>query len=166
MPAFKKLIPWGVLAALLAVSLYNHFSFSLRPLYVSRGQVPAMIMKSDIDKLEVLAPDLFKVVAAIRTFPPAARFYFVPCFDDSGNTGRWWWYVHLLTRYLCYPRIIFAHDKIQYDNSKTTYLARFIKEARTWQEVDWVDSRQINVIILMRNDLIRFMRTTDPIGDL
>ena len=106
------------------------------------------------------------MVQAVNAFPAATRFYFVPCFEDSGNTGRWWWYVYLMTRYLCYPRTVFCHDKVQYDDTKAVYLSRFIGQARTWQDLDWITSRHIDIIILMRHNRVEFMRPADPVKNL
>jgi len=166
LPAWKRIFLWGVLATLLAGALFNQYSFSLKPLYLSRGHAAAMMAKNDLQKLETVAPDLFNLIRAVNAFPASTRFYFVPCFNDSGNTGRWWWYIHLITRYFSYPRHIFSHDKVQYDGTKEVYIARFIGQAKTWRELDWITSRDIEVLILMRNDSIKFMRTTDPVESL
>jgi hypothetical protein len=125
-----------------------------------------MIIKDDVQKLRVIAPDLFNLVEAVNTFPTSTRFYFIPCFEDSGNTGRWWWYVYLIVRYLSYPRTIFCHDKVQYKNSKEIYLERFIGQAKTWQALDWITSRHIEIIILMRNNAVEFIHITSPIKNL
>lgn len=165
-PKLKIALLWCVLTALLGVSLYNQFNFSLKPLCLSRNNVASMIGKSDLQKLEVAAPDLFNMIQAVNSFPAATHFYFIPCFNDSGNTGRWWWYIHLMTRYFSYPRTIFTHDKVQYENNKSVYSTRFIGQARTWQELDWITSRHIEVLILMRKNSVEFMKTTEPIKNL
>jgi len=162
----KTNLLWCVLAALLATALYNQFSFSLKPLYLSRSQIVQRVSHNDMQKLEIAAPDLFNMIQAVNSFPASTHFYFIPCFDDSGNAGRWWWYVYLMGRYLSYPRTVFTHDKVQYENSKDVYLSRFIGQARTWQELDWITSRHIEVLILMRNNSIEFIKTTDLIKNL
>ncbi len=165
-PTLRTALLWCVLVALLVVSFYNQFNFSLQPLYLSRSQIVRRLSINDMQKLEVAAPDLFTLARAINSFPDSTRFYFIPCFDDSGNTGRWWWYVYLMGRYLSYPRTIFTHDKVQYETSKSIYLSRFIGQARTWRELDWITSRHIDILILMRHNSVEFLRTTDPIKNL
>jgi hypothetical protein len=71
-----------------------------------------------------------------------------------------------MVRYLSFPRTVFTHDKAEYDNSKKVFLSRFIGQARTWQELDWVTSRHIDVLILMRNNSIYFIRTADQINNI
>ena len=165
-PIFKNILLWCVLAALLIGSLFNQFNFSFKPLSLSKDHIASMMIKNDMQKLETAAPDLFSLVREVSAFPASTRFYFIPCFNDSGNTGRWWWYVYLMARYLSYPRTVFTHDKAEYGDTKGIYLSHFIKEAKTWQELDWITSRHIEVLILMRNNTVEFMRTTAPIKNL
>ena len=164
-PALKIAILWTVLTALVIGAVIHQINFSLKPLPALWNR-SAMITRNDTEKLQILAPDLFALVKAVNAFPSKTTFYFVPCFNDSGNTGRWWWYVFLMTRYLSYPRIIFCHSKEQFNNTKEEYLSRFIGPARTWQELDWITTRHIEIIILMRHNTIEFIRAGDPITNL
>ena len=165
-PVSKNILFWGALTALLIVSAHNQFSFSLKPLGLSLGKTSSMLAKNDMQKLEAAAPDLFSVIEAVKTFPASTRFYFIPCFNDSNNTVRWWWYVHLMARYFAWPRTFFAHDKVQYAGTKEIYIERFLGQAQAWRELDWMAERHIDVLILMRNDSIKFLRADDPIKGL
>jgi hypothetical protein len=164
-PPVLSLLRWAVIGALLVSAGLNQFNFSLKPFFLARKDIPAMISRNDTEKLQVLAPDLFALIRAVNAFPPQTRFYFMPCFQDSGNTGRWWWYVFVLTRYFAYPRIILSHNaSLRY--TKENFIARYIGKARTYQDLDWIKSKNIQVIILMRNNKVEFLGVDTPIEGL
>jgi hypothetical protein len=164
-PPVPSLVRWVVLGILLVSASLNQFNFSLKPFFLARKDIPAMISRNDTEKLHVLAPDLFALIRAVNAFPAQTRFYFMPCFQDSGNTGRWWWYVFVLTRYFAYPRIILSHNASLWD-TKEAFITKYIGKARTYQEIDWITSKNIQVIILMRNNRVDFLSTDTPIGGL
>ena len=137
-----------------------------RVLTNSARYIPKMLSWDDLDKLKALAPAYDSIIQAVNAYPPETRFYLVPCFEDSGNTGFWWWYLYLLTRYYSYPRIIFSHNEFSYENSKALYRERFIGQAASFNDIPWVKARQINNIILIRNNRVNILPATTPTGPL
>lgn len=155
-----------ILGLLSAKGLYVLYQTTLRPWPASSSVIQKQLPLSDEQKLEAQAPDLAALVKAVNNYPETTRFYFVPSFADSGNTGRQPWYIYILTRYFAYPRIIACHDSLQYAGSKNVYLERFIGNARTWYDVEWVRDKHINIIILMRNNRVDFLPVHAQIGGL
>jgi len=162
------LIParWLLLPALVIGACFNQFNFSLTPFWQARQSLFMAEPHTDSARLERLAPDIAALVKAVKAYPVETRFYFAPCFRDSGNTARWWWYVYLLTRYLSYPRKILCHDEVLYKSDKTVYSSRYIGKAARWQDLDWITSRGVQVIIMMRNNAVTFIPVSERIQDL
>lgn len=152
-----------VLTAYLSVSIASQIRYTFRPFARSASVIPAMLTKDDLGQLRKLAEPIYQVIAGINQYTEETNFYFVPSFSDSENSAVWWWYLYLLSRYLCYPRKIFCHDEILYGGEKDRYLRQFIGQAARYAELDWVKTRRIEHIILYRNNTVSILPSSAEI---
>lgn len=159
----RNILRLAVLLALLLVSVHDQYRLTLKPFISHFSAIPKILPLNDIQKLEQFAPDIYPLIQAINSYPPGTRFYFVPCFQDSGYNERWWWYVFLLTRYITYPRIILSHDPIVFQSNKSTYLEQIIGKASIWSDMDWIASRKVQFIILLRNSNVSIRSINTPV---
>ena len=161
-----RIVTGAVILTLLVIALRSQASHTLKPWSLRARDAAFMLNLPDREKLAALAPAYANLIREIRRYPAGTRFYFVPCFADSGNTGLWWWYVYLLSRYYSYPNQLLIHDSVLYNDRKDIYMERFISGSRTFNDLPWVKERKIEQIILMRNNQVQILPTTTEIRGL
>ena len=161
-----NLFRWLVLSVLIIGAVRNQFFYALLPFWKDRHGIGENLLKTDAGKLQALAPDISGLVDIVNATPASATFYVVPSFSAPGDHRRDPGLVLGVLRYMCFPRIFLSHDSGLYGARKQLYLEKFIGEARTWQELDWIRSRGIQSIILMRDNKVYFLPVTGPIGEL
>jgi len=161
-----RIIACAIILALLLNALVTQHKNTLKPWLARGSDLTAMLQLTDSEKLTALAPAYAGLIKEIRRYPAGTRFYFVPCFEDSGNTGLWWWYVYLLSRYYSYPNQLLCHDSVLYDDRKDIYLERWIKGSRTFNGIPWVKEHKIEQIILMRNNQVQILPVSSEVHGL
>ncbi len=147
----------SALVWLIFTTCRSQLEYTWRPLINALPHMMPLLALPDIDKLQALAPSYHQVIQAINTYPPNTRFYFIPSFKDSGNSGFWWWYLYLLCRYYAYPRQILSHNEFFYKGEKSVYLDRCINGAKSFTDISWFKQRGIDQVILIRHNKVEIL---------
>ena len=142
---------------LIITTFTNQIKYSIIPFLNSYKLVPYLLPKDDLSLLKELAYPVYRIIDEINTYPEETNFYFVPCFEDSGNTQIWWWYLYILTRYLCYPRKIFCMDARLYSESKEEFISKYNGDAKRYSDLEWIKIRNIKYVILFRNNTVSIL---------
>jgi len=153
-----------VIAFYAFISINSQLNYTFKPFLRLYKAIPSMLFKDDLNQLKELAYPIYRIVYDINIYPDDARFYFAPCFKDSKNTKIWWWYLHVMLRYLCYPRNIFCINPVVYNDDKAEYLKRFVSGAKKYNELDWLKARNVKYIILFRSNAIQILSLDNEIA--
>jgi hypothetical protein len=147
---FKELAGFLVIFSLLALSLNSQLKYTLQPFFNSFRSIPGMLARDDAGQLKELSPSIYQIIEEINKYPPEANFYFEPHFAPWQSQGVWWWYVYIISRYLCYPRKVFSLAGIAYHNSRIEYLNKFIGQAKFYSQLSWLRGQGIQYVVLLR----------------
>lgn len=150
-------ISFIILFGWIASSIYNQWKWNIQPLSSNFHYLKTMLSLNETQQLQVLSPTIYPWVAQIQTYPPNSTFYFIPCFEDSGNTSLWWWYLCILTRYFAHPRKVLFLDYSLYQENKQIFIKKYIGNAKYYSELDWLKKHQVQYVILMRNNNIQIL---------
>lgn len=146
-----------IIAFYLITSIGNQIRYTFTPFIKSYKNLPYMLAKDDLGQLKELTNPIYNIVEGINKYPEDTNFYFVPCFEDSGNSAVWWWYLYIISRYFAYPRKIFAMDVILYNNNKNEYKKKFMPHGKNYSKLNWIKDREIKYIILFRNNVVSIL---------
>ena len=155
-----------ILVVLILMAAYNQVVSTIRPLVTATSSMGKLLTLTEHEKLRILAPSYSRLIDAVNAYPQGTRLYFVPCFEDSGNSGFWWWHLYLLTRYEVYPRKVLCHDELLYEGQKSVYLSRWIGHAKYFNDIKWIRDRGIEYVILVRHNSANILPVTAEVSGL
>jgi len=153
----RRIIGLFLLAIVLTVTLSSQIRYQILPFLRSYKSIPYLLSKDDLSLLKEFAYPVYRLIGGINTYPEDTNFYFAPCFADSGNTQIWWWYLHIVTRYFCFPRKILCMDSVLYSDNKDVFISKYIGDAKKYSDLEWIKARKISYVILFRDNAVSIL---------
>jgi len=163
---FKTTCSVLILLWLISFAIFNQVQFTFKPLAASRAKLPALLIKDDMAQLNLMLPDIGRLFNIVNSAPAEAKFYFVPYFTNSPEMQTYWWYLYLASRYFSYPREVYCHDHSLYKSNKDIYLKRWIGQAKTFDELPWLNDRHVQYIIRIQHNILEIVLPKTAIGEL
>jgi hypothetical protein len=153
---YMKILGLLLIGFYIITAINNQITYIFKPFFESYKNIPSMLFYDDIGQLKQLYYPIYKIVDEINKYPQDTNFYFTPCFEDSNNTESWW-YLYIRVRYVCYPRKIFVNSPLLYNGSKKAYRKHFVGDSKQYDELDWIKNRNIDYVILFRNNTVSIL---------
>ncbi len=168
----RTLGAWAVMsliAVLMLVSFSSQLSTVYKPFFTRQNDIRNLLALDDFSRHCAVLGNIGEAIKAIRAMPEDTVLYFAPVFSDTPGVQEntfWWWHLHHILRYFCYPRKILVLHFDLYGNNREEFMRRYVKTAESLGETEWARQRGVSYVILYRGNRIFIAPAQLPVEQL